>query len=315
MTSGRHRGLAIVLAGAALAACGRSPEGAEVTTTSPAKPSANAETTPTEVPRPKPEPKTPVTKRPANHEGAIIVAEWHHIAEGKTTMHRDPKAFRADLERLDRLGFRPVTAKAWLAGTMDLAPGASPVVMTFDDSDDDQFRLLDDGTVDPECGVGIWLDFAKTHPDFPVRGTFFVLPSLWSQPKWVEKKLGMLKEWGCEVANHTVEHVPLRKQTPERVKKEIGDAALALDRLGEQGPYTLAYPLGSTPKDLSVLKGFDWKGERIETSAAFLVGANPAQNPPPDRYRIPRIQATAGDYGLDDWLDKVEKGKVKPYVE
>lgn len=249
----------------------------------------------------------------------MIVGEWHHIAEGKTTMHRSPEAFRKDLERLDKLGFRPVTARDWLAGKMDLAPGASPVVMTFDDANEDQFKLLDDGTVDPKCGVGIWLDYAKTHPDFPVRGTFFVLPSMWSQPKWVAKKLEMLREWGCEVANHTIDHVPLRKQTDARVQQEIGDASLALDKLGEKGPYTLAFPLGSTPKNFKLLQqGFDWKGGKIETAASFLVGANPSPPttaPKFDKYRIPRIQATTSDYGLDYWLDKVEKGSVKVYVE
>lgn len=314
MTKGRHRALTIVLVGGVLGACQGSKNGVEQVSTAPLPGDAARPRAPKE-----PDvPKARVSARPANHDGAVIVAEWHHIAEGKTTMHRSPTAFQNDLERLRKLGFRPVTARDWLAGDMNLAPGASPVVMTFDDSNEDQFRLLDDGTVDPRCGVGIWLAFAKLHPDFPVRATFFVLPSLWSQPKWVAKKLEMLHGWGCEVANHTIDHVPLRKQTDDKVKEEVGDAALALDKLGEKGPYTLAYPLGSTPRNLALLKGFKWKGQTIKVAAGFLVGANPS--PPPtaekfDPYRIPRIQATSGAYGLDDWLDKVEKGSVKVYVE
>ncbi|RYG24736.1 hypothetical protein EON82_09640 [bacterium] len=262
--------------------------------------------------------KPPVSKRPANHKGVTFVAEWHHIETGKTTMHRSPAEFRSDLERLYKAGFRPVTARDWLAGKMDLPKGASPVVMTFDDANPSQFQLKDDGTVDPNCGVGIWLDFAKTHPDFPVKGTFYVLPTMWAQPKWVAKKLEMLREWGSEVGNHTIEHVPLRHQTDERVKKEVGDAVLALEKLGEKGPFSLAYPLGSTPKNLSLLKGFDWKGQKIVTSAGFLVGANPASGPSSpkfDPYRIPRIQATKGVCGLDYWLDELKKGHVKLYVE
>ena len=259
--------------------------------------------------------KAPVSNRPANHKGVTLVGEWHHIAVGRTTMHRSPEAFRKDLERLDRMGFRPVTARDWLAGRMDLAKGASPVVMTFDDANPDQFQLLPDGTVDPKCGVGIWLDFAKTHPDFPVKGTFFVLPTMWGQPSMVEKKLALLRGWGCEVANHTITHVPLRKQTDERVKKEIGDAAIALAKLGEKGPFDLAYPLGSTPKNIALLKGFPYKSGKITVASGFLVGANPSATPPKDLYHIPRIQATTGDYGLDDWLDKVQKGSVKVYVE
>ena len=260
-------------------------------------------------------PKTPVSNRPENHQGVTLVGEWHHIAVGRTTMHRSPEEFRDDLARLDKMGFRPVTAKEWLAGTMNLAKGASPVVMTFDDANPDQFQLLEDGTVDPKCGVGIWLAFAKTHPEFPIRATFFVLPTMWGQPKWVAKKLAMLHGWGCEVANHTITHVALRHQTDERVKKEIGDAAIALAKLGEKGPFDLAYPLGSTPKNTSLLKGFPYKSGKITVASGFLVGANPSSTPPKDVYHIPRIQATKGDYGLDYWLDKVAAGKVKPYVE
>jgi peptidoglycan/xylan/chitin deacetylase (PgdA/CDA1 family) len=247
-----------------------------------------------------------------------FVGEWHHIAVGKTTMHRSPTEFRSDLERLYKAGFRPVTAHDWLAGKMDLAKGASPVVMTFDDANPDQFKLLDDGSVDPNCGVGIWLDFAKTHPDFPVKGTFYVLPTMWGQPKWVSKKLEMLHGWGSEIGNHTITHVPLRHQTDERVKQEVGDAALALEKLGEKGPFSLAYPLGSTPKNLAMLKEFDWKGQKIVTTAGFLVGANPSPDPSSpkfDPYRIPRIQATKGVCGLDYWFDELKKGHVKLYVE
>ena len=306
----KTNGLTVVVGGLALAGCGRDgvkPEVAMATV----PPNITA---PTKAPE-TPVAKTPVSERPENHKGMTLVGEWHHIGIGKTTMHRSPKEFRADLERLDKLGFRPVTAKDWLSGTMDLAKGASPVVMTFDDANPDQFQLLPDGTVDPTCGVGIWLDFAKTHPDFPVKATFFVLPTMWGQPKEVGKKLAMLHDWGCEVANHTITHVPLRHQTDDRVRKEIGDAALALAKLGEKGPYNLAYPLGSTPKNIGMLKGFPYKAGRITVASGFLVGSNPSATPPPDLYHIPRIQATKGDYGLDYWLDKVEKGKVKVYVE
>lgn len=234
-------------------------------------------------------------------------------------MHRSPEAFRKDLERLYKDGFRPVTARDWLDGKMGLAPGASPVVMTFDDANPDQFRLLDDGSVDPDCGIGIWQAFAKEHPDFPIRATFFVLPTMWGQSKWVSKKVELLQSWGCELANHTITHPMLRRQTDAKVREEIGDAALALAKLGEKPPFSLAYPLGSTPKDMKPIReGFDWKGTRIETRAAFLVGADPSPSTDGkrfDKFKIPRIQATTGPFGLDDWLDKFEKGSLKVYVE
>lgn len=289
MTSAGHRVLGIVLAGAALL------DGSFAQSSASSKPA-----------------------RKPDHTGVTIVGEWHHILAGHTPYHRSPAAFLKDLERLDRLGFRPVTAHAWLTGTMHLPKGASPVVMTFDDSHPDQFLLRQDGTVDPKCGVGIWLAFAKTHPEFPVRGTFFVLPEMWGQPEWVGTKLKMLRGWGSEVANHTINHLPLRAQSDARVKREVAEAAFRLGRLGVKGPYDLAYPYGSTPRHYLMLKGFKYKSRRIVVPAAFIAGSNPS--PPPgskrfSRFRIPRIQAIKGENGLDFWLDLVAKGKVKPYVQ
>ena len=313
MTDVRHRALAIVLGGGMVAACGKAPQ-EDVGSSRVSQPSVAAKATETALAVPV-APKEPVSNRPPNHRGMTLVGEWHHIAVGKTTMHRSPEAFRKDLERLDGMGFRPVTARDWLAGKMDLAKGASPIVMTFDDANPDQFQLLPDGSVDPKCAVGIWRAYAKDHPGFPVRATFFVLPTMWGQPKWVAKKVEMLRAWGCELGNHTITHVALRHQTDERVEKEVGDAALALAKLGEKGPYDLAYPLGSTPKNGAILKGFAYKGGKITTASGFLVGADPSPTPPKDVYHIPRIQATTGPFGLDDWLDKVAKGRVKVYVE
>lgn len=244
----------------------------------------------------------------------VFVGEWHHIEKGKTTMHRDPKDFRKDLERLYKDGFRPVTATEYLTGKMDLPPGASPVVMTFDDSNPSQFQLKPDGTVDPECGIGIWQAFAQEHPDFPVHGTFYVLPDvMWGQPKMVEGKVKMLKEMGSELANHTMSHPILRKLSDAKATSEITDANARLRKFGVEGPISLALPFGVSPRNKKLVPGLIEKGE---LSAAFLVGANPA--PPPGKIKfagVPRIQAYDGPYGLKEWLDKFEKGNVTVYVE
>ncbi len=116
------------------------------------------------------------------------MGEWHHVEPGRGPMFRTPRQFLADLARLDRMGFRPVTARDWLTGRMCLPKGASPVVMTFDDSFQDQFRLLENGAVD------LWQNFAKKHPEFPVKVTFFAVPTvMWSQPKWTPRKLKLLR--------------------------------------------------------------------------------------------------------------------------
>lgn len=263
-------------------------------------------------------PMARVTDRKPNPAGTVIVAEYHHIREGKSSMDRSPADFAKDLEAFYELGFRPVTVSEYLSGKMPLPPGASPVVMTFDDSNPTQFAVLPDGSVDPKSGVGIWMEFAKKHPDFPVHGTFFVLPdTLFAQKSSAKWKVEKLKELGSELGNHTITHTALRKLSDERVKEEIGKAAIAIEGLGEPGPISIAYPLGSTPKNIKLLEGFDLNGKHIVTKAGFLVGANPAlpaDHPKFSRYRIPRIQANKEPYGLDYWLKKVKAGEVKLFV-
>ena len=51
----------------------------------------------------------------------------------------------------------------------------SPVILTFDDALRGQFNYTADGKIDPDCAVGILDDFHAQHPDWPLKGTFFVL--------------------------------------------------------------------------------------------------------------------------------------------
>jgi peptidoglycan/xylan/chitin deacetylase (PgdA/CDA1 family) len=283
-------------------------------------PNAATGSSPSETPADPPAPPVAarVSERAANSDGKIFVAEYHHVAVGKGDMFRTPKEFRADLERLHRLGFRPCTVSDYLEGKFPMGAGASPVVFTFDDSNPSQLQLRDDGSVDPNCAVGIWQKFAEEHPDFPVRATFFVLPDvMFGQPKLRAKKVELLRSLGCELASHTVTHPILKRLDDESVKREFAGAIDALENLGVEGPVSLALPFGVSPRNPDLLREFKYKGKAYAMKAAFLVGANPAPAPDSkdlDRYRIPRIQAYGGPYGLDYWLDLVERDKVTLYV-
>lgn len=263
-------------------------------------------------------PKERVSDRPANPNGKVFVVEYHHIRAGKNDMIRSPEEFRHDLERLYKDGFRPCTVSQYLDDKMDLPPGASPAVFTFDDANPSQLQLLPDGSVDPKCAVGIWQEFAKAHPDFPVRATFYVLPdTMFGQPKFRQKKVELLRSLGCELGNHTVTHPILKRLPDEKVKQELAVATDDLEKLGEPLPVSIALPFGVSPKNASLTKEFDYKGKHYAFKAAFLVGAEPAPaptDPKLNRYRIPRIQAYNGICSLDEWLGKFEKGQVKVYV-
>ncbi|MCH8979079.1 MAG: polysaccharide deacetylase family protein [Armatimonadetes bacterium] len=257
-----------------------------------------------------------VTDRPGNADGVVLIVMYHSVTEHEGSYARSRENFRKDLQRLYDLGFRPVTLGEYVDDTMDLPPGASPVVITWDDSNRSQFRYLDDGSIDPDCAVGIWKQFAEEHSDFPVRGSFYVLKN---GPFGADgtKKVAQLLEWGCEVDTHTIRHPNLAKLTDAEVMRELAEAQRFVRGLGSE-PRVLSLPFGIRPKNRELLQQFEHEHETYSHIAALMVGAGPALSPnDPDRdlYRLPRIQAFDGEYGLTYWLDLVEAGKTEPYVQ
>lgn len=264
-------------------------------------------------------PLAKVTDRPSNHEGEVLIVEYHKIAKQEARWDRSEARFRADLARLYSMGFRPVTLRQYVSAKMPLAPGASPIVFTFDDANPTQFKILPDGKLDPSCALGIWQDFASKHADFPIRATFFVLPdTMWGQPKLVDDKLALLKKWGCEVGSHTMTHPKLSHLTDQQAMVELAGAIDFLKSKNVDQPVALALPYGISPKNASLTKSFSFKGQNYSMYATVLVGANPAPAPSSPKLnlqRIPRIQGIEGENGITFWLDRIAKGKVKPYVE
>ncbi len=266
-----------------------------------------------EKPQPKkdPPPAAParVSNRPANVNGSVLIVEYHKVAAEEARWDRSIRKYKNDLARLYKLGFRPVSMSDYLDNKMDLAPGASPVIFTFDDSHPSQFRLID-GKLDPNCALGLWDYFAKQHPDFPIKASFFILPDSgpFGKRADVDAKLKMIKDWGCELGSHTLTHRRLDRLSAAEVDKELKGAADWIKSHGFE-PSVIALPYGISPKDPSQLTKYH--------RAALLVGANPAPAPGDAKLnlmRLPRIQSIEGDMGLTYWLDRIEKGQVKPFV-
>ena len=259
-----------------------------------------------------------VTSRKANLDGRVFVVMYHHIREGSNAMFRSPSKFRQDLENLYNMGFRPVTVSEYVGNRMNLPPGASPVVMTFDDAHPNQFYFLKDGRIDPKCAVGIWADFAKTHPDFPVKGTFYTLPVMWGQHKLIQKKIDMLRGWGSEIGNHTWNHKFLNKLSDEQVKAEIAKQNDLLVSYGIPPNMPFCPPYGEYPKNKSLVKSFVYNGKTYRHSSACMAWDSPAASPNDakkfNRYKFERLHGNGRPMGIDYWLAKVKQGKVQVYV-
>src|SRR5690242_8489522 len=115
-----------------------------------------------------------------NLQGRIPVLEYHVIGGDKNALYsRTAASYRADLDTVYKLGFRPITIAQLLDKDFrDVPPGMSPVVFVYDDASPSQFRYIENNgtlTIDPTSGMGIWLDFAKSHPGWKNRGTYCML--------------------------------------------------------------------------------------------------------------------------------------------
>jgi peptidoglycan/xylan/chitin deacetylase (PgdA/CDA1 family) len=195
-----------------------------------------------------------------NEAGAIMIVMYHRFEKAKSTdLNRMPAEFRRDLENLYKRKYYPVTVKEIVEGTMDVPPGKTPVALTFDDSWGSQFKIVTgtDGNphIDSDCAVGIMETFAKKYPDFPAKGTFFVLPKEGSngepfgQEGMAEQKLDYLLKHGSEVANHTSTHSNMRGMKPDKIQWEIATAIKDIKALAPGASMsTLALPYGNVPR-------------------------------------------------------------------
>jgi len=264
-------------------------------------------------------------QRSPNELGSVMILEYHRIGEPEGRWTRSPAHFREDLERLWEAGYRPIALDALVTGAIDLPAGTSPFVLTFDDSSPGQFRYLErEGRleIDPDCAVGILEAFARLHPEFGLRATFFVLPAadepnrLFGQPEHEVRKLQYLVSRGFELGNHTFWHADLAKYPETVVRSQLAKAQQRIDQIVPGYRLrALALPMGKYPARL------DWAirgraaGVSYEHDAILMVAGGPAPSPFSarfDPYHLPRIQAVGS--GVADWLHYFDQHPDQRFV-
>ncbi len=258
-------------------------------------------------------------KAKVNEAGVVPILEYHDVLPKERSMVRSIDNFKRDLQRLYDEGYRPVLLRDFLDNKIDLPMGMAPVVMTFDDARASQFRYLSSGEIDPNCAVGIWKDFAKTHPDFPVKATFYVLPDSGFGPAAeAGKKMRALLAMGCEIGNHTVTHGSLKKMSDAQVQKELAGCVAKIEKLAPGTKVdTIALPMGISPVNKKLLASGSYEGQSYSNRAVLLVGAEPARAPISKKFnpmRLPRIQALDGPSGSTFWLDRIKNGDSGRYI-
>jgi hypothetical protein len=256
-----------------------------------------------------------------NEMGMVMVFEYHRILDREGPYARSIENFKRDLETLYQKGYRLVKYQDLVNGKIDIPAGTTPVVFSFDDSTESQFRYLKEGgktVLDPECALGMMNDFYKKHPDFGYTAIFSFLPNLFDQPKYINQKVNYLYNHGFELGNHTTSHLSLGLVSDEKVQQEIAGPVKEMKSINPQVKLdVLCLPNGSEPKNKNLMYDGSYNGTKYHNNWALLVGSNPFY--PVYHYKnpgktIPRVQvmdynptSSSGADGSDYWLRYFDK--------
>ncbi len=291
-----------------IAGCGTAPRSADGSHVAPS-------TSPSASPNPSPTPSTDPSTVHADELGQVPVLMVHQVEQHPSGDYaQTPAQLTATLEYLARQNYVAITAADLVTGELDVPAGASPVVLTFDDSYPDQFTLRSDGTVDPDCAVGVVRAVAAAHPRFRGVGTMYVNHTPFGSHR-PARELTWLRDHGWEIGNHTETHADLSTLSSSAVQGEIGREQLAISRAvpGYQ-VRTMALPFGSMPGNATLAHRGSWQQVRYRYLGVMLVGANPAPSPFStdwNPYAIPRIRSWHGRIDMDEhyWLPRLTRNR------
>ena len=274
----------LLLFSALLIACGGGGEAADqnAATDSASDTAATSTTTATAA---MPAPPGADTMTP-NELGRIPVLEYHLIGDKEARWERERGQFRKDLELLYARGYRPITASEMFDKKIDLARGLSPVVFTFDDASPGQFRYIERNgqlEIDPGSAVGIWLDFARQHPDWKNKAVWCMLSGAEAgrsffgnkdiegqKTEWRHRKVKFLADQGFELCNHTLWHAQLSKYPDAFVQEQIARLQLAVDSaVPGYKIRTFALPLGLWPKNRALAERGSWTDPKSGKTTSY----------------------------------------------
>jgi len=273
--------------------------------------------------------------RVPNEYGRIPVLEYHLIGDKEARWERQYEQFRKDLQLLYDRGYRPITLQEMVDKKINLPRGLSPVVFTFDDASPGQFRYIENNgelEIDPKSAVGIWLDFARTHPGWENKAVFCMLSGAEAgrsffgnrdiegqKTEWRHRKLKFLAEQGFELCNHTLWHAQLSKYPDAFVQEQIARLQLAVDSaVPGYRIRSFALPLGVWPKNRPLAWQGQWtdpktgKTVSYKHDAVLEVAGGPARSPHDPQFNghsIPRVQVYVNE--LQRTLDELDRNGTR----
>lgn len=229
-----------------------------------------------------------------NENGRIMVVMFHNFVESFTPTKYDDGKYTTTFGEFEKLlpmlyekGYRLISMQDYLNNNIDVPAGCIPMIFTFDDGSAGQFNLvLENGSlmVNKKSAVGMLEEFNKIHPDFGLKGTFYVNlgNSTFKGEGRLQERLQYLIGKGFEIGNHTYTHINMSEvKSADQIQKEIGQNQQKMYELVPNYKMaSLALPFGEAPKALReyVAKG-SYEDTDYENLAILEVGWDPALSP------------------------------------
>ncbi len=219
--------------------------------------------------------------------------EYHKITKPEDQNAPEPDYcrsalhFKQDIELLKSEGYYPITVKELATGNIAIPPCKSPVVLTFDDSSPGQYRVLEDGSIDPECAVGI-LQAAAKDGTWPMKASFFVLLDV--TPRTTSSSVNQTcsrrrcATWSSGAVRwkphlHTFElpEINFGRHSQRARALQAEDRAVGGRRLS--GIHAVRALRRAYPEDVSILRSGEHEGVSYAYKAALEVAGGPSYSP------------------------------------
>ncbi len=270
-----------------------------------------------------------------NEAGEIPIVMFHNLIEAYevntekeyTTTFAE---FEALLETLYNDGYRLISMEDFIDCNISVPAGTKPMVFTFDDGSPGQFNLIkENGTlkVNPKSAAGIMMAFNEKHPDFGLKGIFYVNMNLgdntFQGEGTLKERFEILLSLGLELGNHTWGHTNYSKaenNSPGKIQESLGkNQEKAEEILPGLRFYSLALPYGSVPSDKNLtkyLQSGEYNGILYNNESIMAVGAEPSVPPIHTKYNslyVRRIRAQGREEVTCDltwWLPRMTSTRM-----
>lgn len=252
-----------------------------------------------------------------NENGRIMILMYHKFAETNPNNDewiRTYSEFKNDLKVLYENNYRPISLTDYVEGNINVPYGMTPVILTFDDAHAGQLSFERDESgvlvAKENTAVAIMEQFNKEHPDFELKGTFYISSeNFFGWTGKTSERLQYLVDLGFELGNRTKTSYYLgNAKTAEKVQEEVGGLAKFVDEyLPGYKIDSLSLPGGSNTKSFKdylckgTYEGYEYENKSIVSIYNSFAARSPIDNEK-NLTNLPRIKVSDDTRGLDYWI-------------